>query len=193
MASLQAYCRRELFHSCWKILLDEDFIFAYRHGIVLKCADGVMRRVFPRIFTYSADYPEKYTYFTTFLSNCLSFYRVLIATIKDMGVCPCPRCLTPKSFFSFLGLASDMNSRIDNLRVYVMAKVVEARDYIYGWGNTVDGVKVENALGEGSWVPVLVGEMLSYRFLMSSHHLLAEPIRQEAWTVWPQPIPHARR
>ncbi|KAG2751990.1 hypothetical protein P692DRAFT_20688057, partial [Suillus brevipes Sb2] len=26
MASLHAHCRRELFHSCWEILLDEDFI-----------------------------------------------------------------------------------------------------------------------------------------------------------------------
>lgn len=33
---------------------------AYIHGIVLLCADGIARRVFPRIFTYSADYPEKY-------------------------------------------------------------------------------------------------------------------------------------
>jgi hypothetical protein len=40
-------------------MLDEDFISAYRHGIVLKCADGIARRIFPRIFTYSADYPEK--------------------------------------------------------------------------------------------------------------------------------------
>lgn len=60
MASLHAHCRRELFHSCWEILLDEDFVSAYHHGIVLVCADGVARRVFPRIFTYSADYPEKY-------------------------------------------------------------------------------------------------------------------------------------
>jgi hypothetical protein len=41
-------------------MLDEDFLDAYRHGIIFKCADGVLRRVFPRIFTYSADYPEKY-------------------------------------------------------------------------------------------------------------------------------------
>jgi hypothetical protein len=60
MASLQTHCRRELFHACWKIMLDEEFIYVYRHGIVLKCVDGVMRRVYPRIFTYSADYPEKY-------------------------------------------------------------------------------------------------------------------------------------
>jgi hypothetical protein len=63
MASLYTHCRRELFHACWDILLDEEFIHAYRHGIVLKCPDGVLRRVFPRIFTYSADYPEKYIHF----------------------------------------------------------------------------------------------------------------------------------
>ncbi|KIK34293.1 hypothetical protein CY34DRAFT_98289, partial [Suillus luteus UH-Slu-Lm8-n1] len=138
MASLLTYCRRELFHSCWDTLLDEDFLEAYQHGIVLKCADGVLRRIFPRIFTYSADYPEK----------------VLIATIKDMGTCPCPRCVTPKASFSFLGLLSDMDSRVANLRTYVMSKVTEARGFIAS-GYTVDGAKVENTLGEGSWVPNL--------------------------------------
>lgn len=63
MAALHTHCRRELFHACWDILLDEDFLHAYRHGIVLRCADGVLRRIFPRIFTYSADYPEKYVLF----------------------------------------------------------------------------------------------------------------------------------
>jgi hypothetical protein len=67
MASLHTHCRRELFHACWDILLDEDFLYAYRHGIVLKCADGIMQRVFPRIFTYSADYPEKWVFFITFV------------------------------------------------------------------------------------------------------------------------------
>ncbi|KAG2737572.1 hypothetical protein P692DRAFT_201672840, partial [Suillus brevipes Sb2] len=100
MASLHTHCRRELFHACWSILLDEEFVHVYRHGIVLKCPDGVLRRVFPRILTYSADYPEK----------------ALIAAIKDMGSCACPRCLTPKSRFSDLGLVKDMKSRIINLR-----------------------------------------------------------------------------
>jgi hypothetical protein len=39
-----------------------------------------------------------------------------------------------------------------------MAKVVQARDFIYRCGNTVDGVKVGHTLGEGSWVPTLVSE-----------------------------------
>jgi hypothetical protein len=54
------HCRRELMHAVWKVLLDDDFLHAYKYGIVIKCHDGVERRVYPRIFTYSADYPEKY-------------------------------------------------------------------------------------------------------------------------------------
>jgi hypothetical protein len=53
------HCRRELMHGVWKFLLDADFIHAYKCGMVVKCADGIERRVYPRFFTYSADYPEK--------------------------------------------------------------------------------------------------------------------------------------
>jgi Plavaka transposase len=56
---LMTHCRRELMHGVWKFLLDADFIHAYRYGMVVKCADGIERRVYPRFFTYSADYPEK--------------------------------------------------------------------------------------------------------------------------------------
>jgi len=56
---LMTHCRRELMHGVWKFLLDADFIHAYKCGIVVKCVDGIERRVYPRFFTYSADYPEK--------------------------------------------------------------------------------------------------------------------------------------
>jgi Plavaka transposase len=46
-------------HAAWRLLLDDDFKEGWRNGWVIKCADGVIRRIFPRIFTYSADYPEK--------------------------------------------------------------------------------------------------------------------------------------
>lgn len=57
--NLMTHCRRELLHAQWDIILDEEFIQAYRHGIIVKCCDGIIRRIYPRIFTYSADYPEK--------------------------------------------------------------------------------------------------------------------------------------
>ncbi len=53
------FCRRELYQQIWHLLLDDDFINAYEHGFLVKCGDGIIRRLFPRIFTYSADYPEK--------------------------------------------------------------------------------------------------------------------------------------
>jgi len=53
------HCRRELMHAVWKFLLDDEFIHAYKYGMVIRCVDGIERRIYPRIFTYSADYPEK--------------------------------------------------------------------------------------------------------------------------------------
>ncbi len=46
-------------HAIWELLLDEEFMNAYEHGIVIMFADGIERRVYPRFVTYSADYPEK--------------------------------------------------------------------------------------------------------------------------------------
>ncbi|KIM75847.1 hypothetical protein PILCRDRAFT_98847 [Piloderma croceum F 1598] len=55
------HCHREFFHEQWKVLLDDAFIEAWKHSMVILCCDGIHRRFYPRIFTYSADYPEKNT------------------------------------------------------------------------------------------------------------------------------------
>ena len=54
------FCHRELIHAQWKIILDDDFIEAWKHGIVVTCCDGVKRRFYIRIVTHTGDYPEKY-------------------------------------------------------------------------------------------------------------------------------------
>ena len=54
------HCHRELFHAQWQELLDDDFISAYEHGMVVTCGDGMARQLYPRILTYSANYPKKY-------------------------------------------------------------------------------------------------------------------------------------
>ena len=54
-----AHCRREVLHAQWEILLDDEFVYAYEHGIVINCCDGITRQFYPRIITYSADYKEK--------------------------------------------------------------------------------------------------------------------------------------
>jgi hypothetical protein len=58
-ADMLTHCRRELMQAVWRILLDRDFVEAYTHGILLHCLDGIECRIFLRIFSYSADYPEK--------------------------------------------------------------------------------------------------------------------------------------
>jgi hypothetical protein len=58
-AATITHLKRELMHAAWLLLLDPEFMHAYEHGIVMECADGIIRRIFPRFFTYSADYPEK--------------------------------------------------------------------------------------------------------------------------------------
>ena len=48
-----------MFHEQWKCILDDDFMEAYVHGIVIDCLDAVVRRFYLRVFIYSSDYPEK--------------------------------------------------------------------------------------------------------------------------------------
>ena len=45
--------------SIWLEILDEKFMEAWLHGIVVLCSDGILRRLFFRFFIYAADYPEK--------------------------------------------------------------------------------------------------------------------------------------
>lgn len=66
---LMAHLKHELFQACFHQLLDSRFFDAYANGMVIKRSDGVERWLFPRIFTYSADYPEKYVYFADSLGS----------------------------------------------------------------------------------------------------------------------------
>jgi hypothetical protein len=57
--NLVRHMRQSVFHGALHLLLDNKFRDAWINGIKITFADGVERLVFPRIFTYSADYPEK--------------------------------------------------------------------------------------------------------------------------------------
>ncbi|KAG2099546.1 uncharacterized protein F5147DRAFT_777234 [Suillus discolor] len=134
------YCKRELIHAIWKLLLDNKFMDAYEHGIIIKCSDGITRRVFPRFFTYSADYPEK----------------VLLASIKFLGQCPCSRCLVKKTDIPKMGTKLDLRRRDrlqrvdDNSRCHNIAK---ARSLIFEKGAPVSGTWVNGLLNDESLVP----------------------------------------
>jgi hypothetical protein len=59
-AQLFTHVWHEFIQAVWALLLDENVITAYKHGIVIKCADGITQCVYLHLFTYSTDYPEKY-------------------------------------------------------------------------------------------------------------------------------------
>ena len=69
------YCHREFVHAQWEVILDDEFIDAWEHGIVVTCCDGVDRRFYPRIFTHSGDYPEK----------CVGPYSLEITSLTIVG------------------------------------------------------------------------------------------------------------
>ncbi|EJD00044.1 uncharacterized protein FOMMEDRAFT_112387 [Fomitiporia mediterranea MF3/22] len=141
-AELELHCRREIMQAVWLTLLDDEFINAWKTGIVVLCGDGVLRRLFPRILTYSADYPEK----------------VLLATMKFLGSFPCPRCLIPASkILSSLGKPRDMRYRIKYRRTDNpdrQYRVNKARELIYTSRKRLTHPRVKLHLDPHSLTPV---------------------------------------
>ena len=103
-----AHCHCELTHEQWKVLLDDEFLHAYEHGEVVEASDCVSRRFYPRIFTYSTDYPEKYErQISTNDEHAEVISRILMVCIRNRGKCPCPRCKVPLSKTHLVGSKQD--------------------------------------------------------------------------------------
>ena len=87
-------------------------------------------------------------------------YRVLLATIHDNGLCPCPRCLTPKTRLDQTGQIPDSNFRATNgIRQYLHEKVLAAQDLVYRVGHAVAGAHVDGLLKATSSVPIIVSKV----------------------------------
>lgn len=164
-SQMLTHCRRELVHEVWRVLLDDEFIKAYEHGIVLNCADGILRRVYPRIFTLSADYKEKFVLLSACTYMAEINARALLAAIRDRGLCPCPRCVVSLTQFDQLGSKRDSNRRMAGARSYLMDLVSRARHFIYNVGFQPTAAGIERMLKPLSLVPTIV----------SHSHTIASP------------------
>jgi hypothetical protein len=136
--------------------LNDDFLYAYEHGMVMDCSDGLQRRFYPRIFTYSVDYPEKCASNYGFITTDRCFLRVLMASIRNMGGCPCPHCKISINNISMVGMASDHQARQDNRRLDDAKRqkaVSLAREAIFRQNFAVDSAYVEHQLKDESLVP----------------------------------------
>jgi hypothetical protein len=86
-------------------------------------------------------------------------YRVLLASIRDKGICACPQCLIPLSRARNMGMLRDMKQRDTLARVDDedrRRKVAIAREIIYEKNYAVNNDNVEALLREQSLVPTSV-------------------------------------
>ena len=94
----------------------------------------------------------------------LTRFRIVLAGIRDLGRCPCPRCLVLLDDVTNLGTARDMKQRSTLARVdddMRRGKVDLARDIIYKRHYLVNSKAVERILKAQSWVPTVVCEKLA--------------------------------
>jgi hypothetical protein len=86
--------------------------------------------------------------------------RILMASIRNMGGCPCPRCTIQKSRLHLVGTRKDRNDRIhltridDHIHRYTIS---QAREVIYGKKYAaINSAGVERMLKPLSLVPTMV-------------------------------------
>ncbi|KNZ72143.1 hypothetical protein J132_04424, partial [Termitomyces sp. J132] len=65
--SVLTHLRQELIQAVWKHLLTDEFKQIYKEGIVVKCSDLDLQRLYPCFFCYSADYKEQFVDRDTFV------------------------------------------------------------------------------------------------------------------------------
>ncbi|KAL1719284.1 hypothetical protein EV715DRAFT_272872 [Schizophyllum commune] len=138
---IKTYMKRELMQRVWGHLLDDEFVAAYEHGIVVGCADGVLRRSFPRFFTYSSDYLEK----------------ILLVCVKSLGTCLCPRCLITQDRVCELGMTRDTKRRQRTRREDTAQHrwaVKKARNTIFNEGVALNSKRIDGILGNNSSTPI---------------------------------------
>lgn len=91
------------------------------------------------------------------------FFRMLIATLKNMGEYPCASCETPLKYIHMLGTTADgqrrAHKRIDNEDK--QDKIENARRWIFESGYRVDSSRVKECLGPHSLIPTRVSCKLS--------------------------------
>ncbi len=79
-----------------------------------------------------------------------------MATIRENGLFPCPRCLVPKSLLHTLGCPDDIVERVERTRKFLFNLVKKARKFIYKDAKPINGAAVDDELKGFSGVPTVV-------------------------------------
>lgn len=85
--------------------------------------------------------------------------RALLATIRNMGACPCPRCEIKKEHIPHLGTVADGFRRDNHKRTNGVSRkwrIDSSRSAIHEHGKGVKSKAVEDLLSPLSYVPTSV-------------------------------------
>ncbi|KAI0737908.1 hypothetical protein C8Q80DRAFT_1263018 [Daedaleopsis nitida] len=139
-AAVLTFLKRELIQAIILLILDTDnFMYIYVHGQIIDCGDGVRRRDFPRFFIWSADYVEK----------------VILACIKYLARCHCPRCRINKEHTIGLGTLADIyrRNKVREDNDDVVYRITLVRKWIFEEGMPLTSVHLDRILGDLSLTP----------------------------------------
>lgn len=124
----------------------------------------------------------------------LTIYRTLIAGIRNLGACPCPRCLIPLDRAQNLGMARDKSQRFSLARVDDTKRRVlisTARNLIYKQNYAINSAAVERLLKPQSLVPTLVWFGCLFQTVNLLNDFLPECFFTKARQVWFQSFCYA--
>ena len=96
----------------------------------------------------------------------ISFNRVLLATIWDKGLCPCPWCLVTKSKLDRLGTRWDGSVHLSKFWEFIADKVDAAWQAVYDLGKSICSTVVEDLLRSFSGVPTMVSSNFTTSWLI---------------------------
>jgi len=83
---------------------------------------------------------------------------VLLACVRSLGACPCPRCFIKKVYISGLGTNVDgqRRAKLRTCDQRYQTKIETARRIIYEQGYVVNSKAVDNVIGSESFTPTRV-------------------------------------
>jgi len=87
------------------------------------------------------------------------YTRVLLATLKFLGNCPCVRCLIEKAQIIQMGSKLDLHRRCRKRRIDSSPQQISVRDarrQIFQFGRPVNSDIIDNIVGIHSGVPITV-------------------------------------
>ncbi|KAF5355377.1 hypothetical protein D9757_014596 [Collybiopsis confluens] len=176
--AVMTFMRREIPHAIYAELFDKDFMNAYRDGIILRCGNKVTRSMFPRLFTWSADYPEK----------------MLLICCKCLGLHPCGECNISKDKIFRLGTVLDRGTW-DRLRrqdsELRQNKVERARELIFKKGYSILSKAIDYLLGDHSWMPTRnTFSTLFYKFGFNFYNIIVSDVLHEFELASGRPSSH---